>query len=63
VYNKLLRKNILDKLKGSKNLTLIIDSTNIYNKNSSENVGYGANPKKKNLNYQLFVMNIKMFFH
>lgn len=47
VYNKLLQKNILDKLKGSKNLTLFIDSTNIYNKNGSENVGFGANPKKK----------------
>jgi len=42
---------------------LFIDSTNIYNKNGYENVGYGTNPKKKNKNYQLFAMNKKMLFY
>lgn len=35
------------KLKGSSNLTLFIDSTNIYNKNGQENIGYGQNFKKQ----------------
>ena len=29
------------------NLTLFIDSSNIYNKNGCMNIGYGINPKKK----------------
>lgn len=48
VYNKLLNKYILNTLKGSSNLTLFIDSSNIYNKYSIDDIGYGFNPKKKN---------------
>lgn len=46
-YKKFLNsaKNI--DLKGSKNLNLFIDSSNIYNKNGCTNVGYGNDPKKK----------------
>jgi len=47
VYNILLEKYKLNNLKLSKNMVLFIDSANIYNKNGSENVGYGQNPKKK----------------
>lgn len=35
------------KLKKSANLTLFIDSSNIYNKNGQENIGYGQNLKKQ----------------
>jgi transposase len=35
------------KLKKSSNLTLFIDSTNIYNKNGQQNIGYGQNVKKQ----------------
>ena len=34
-------------LKKSSNLTLFIDSTNIYNKNGQQNIGYGQNFKKQ----------------
>ena|ERR1700677_1154961 len=34
-------------LKGSANLTLFIDATNIYNKGGQEKIGYGQNPKKQ----------------
>jgi transposase len=34
-------------LKKSSNLTLFIDSTNIYNKNGQSNIGYGQNPKNQ----------------
>ena len=37
----------MDNLKSSSNLTLFIDSSNIYNKNGCTNTGYGMNPKKK----------------
>jgi hypothetical protein len=47
VYNILLEKYKLNNLKLSKNMVLFIDSANIYNKNGSEKVGYGQNPKKK----------------
>jgi hypothetical protein len=47
VYNILLQKYKLNNLKLSKNMVLFIDSTNIYNKNGYEKVGYGQNPKKK----------------
>ena len=47
VYNKLLNKYILNTLKGSSNLTLFIDSSNIYNKYSIDDIGYGFNPKKE----------------
>ena len=47
VYNELLNKYILNKLKGSSNLTLFIDSSNIYNKYGIDEIGYGQNPKKR----------------
>lgn len=47
VYDKLLRENKINYLKKSTNLTLFIDSSNIYNKYGSIDVGYGFNPKKK----------------
>lgn len=34
-------------LKYSKNITLFIDSSNIYNKKGIESIGYGANSKKR----------------
>ena len=37
----------MNNLKSSSNLTLFIDSSNIYNKNGCMNTGYGMNPKKK----------------
>ena len=46
-YNIILQKYKLDNLKSSSNLTLFIDSSNIYNKNGCTNTGYGMNPKKK----------------
>ena len=46
-YNTILNKYKISKLKQSSNLILFIDSSNIYNKNGSENIGYGMNPKKK----------------
>lgn len=46
-YEKILKKNGKLDIKGSQNLDLFIDSSDIYNKNGSENVGYGCNPKKK----------------
>jgi hypothetical protein len=46
-YNIILQKYKLDNLKLSSNLTLFIDSSNIYNKNGCMNIGYGINPKKK----------------
>jgi hypothetical protein len=51
VYNKLLNKYILNTLKGSSNLTLFIDSSNIYNKYGIDDIGYGFNPKKENQKY------------
>jgi hypothetical protein len=32
--------------KKSKNLNVFIDSSDVYNKNGCENIGYGYNPKK-----------------
>jgi len=46
-YNIILQKYKLNNLKASSNLTLFIDSSNIYNKNGCMNTGYGMNPKKK----------------
>jgi len=46
-YNIILQKYKLTNLKASSNLTLFIDSSNIYNKNGCMNTGYGMNPKKK----------------
>ena len=46
-YKKILEKNNKLDLKRSKNLNLFIDSSDVYNKNGHENVGYGCNPKKK----------------
>lgn len=46
-YRILLNKYKLSKLKKSANLILFIDSALIYNKNGSEKIGYGQNPKKK----------------
>lgn len=46
-YKVLLKKYKLKYLKYSKNITLFIDSSNIYNKKGIESIGYGANPKKK----------------
>lgn len=46
-YNIILQKYKLNNLKASSNLTLFIDSSNIYNKNGCNNTGYGMNPKKK----------------
>ena len=46
-YRILIRKYRLSKLKKSANLILFIDSALIYNKNGSEKIGYGQNPKKK----------------
>ena len=34
-------------LEGSSNLTLFIDSSNIYNKYGIDDIGYGFNPKKR----------------
>lgn len=46
-YNNILINKKICCLKKSANLNLYIDSTNIYNLNGSENIGYGYNPKKK----------------
>jgi len=46
-YRSLLEKYKHVKLKKSANLVLFIDTTLIYNKNGSEQIGYGQNPKKK----------------
>jgi len=46
-YKKILQNNNKLDLKRSKNLNLFIDSSDVYNKNGHENVGYGCNPKKK----------------
>ena len=46
-YKNLNEKYHQQKLKKSSNLTLFIDSTNIYNKNGQENIGYGENFKKQ----------------
>lgn len=46
-YNLLLKKYKLPILKNSSNFVLYIDSTLSYNKNGSECIGYGQNPKKK----------------
>ena len=46
-YKILFNKYKLPILKNSSNLILFIDSTLIYNKNGSECIGYGQNPKKK----------------
>lgn len=45
-YESILENNLI-KTKGSQNLNLFIDSSDIYNKNGCDNVGYGCNPKKK----------------
>lgn len=47
VYKIILNKYSKVNLKRSANLVLYIDSTDIYNKNGCENVGYGQDPKKK----------------
>ena len=46
-YISLFKKYELPKLKRSANLDLYIDSSMIYNKNGSEGVAYGQNPKKR----------------
>ena len=46
-YKIINEKYHQSKLKKSSNLTLFIDSTNIYNKNGQENIGYGQNYKKQ----------------
>lgn len=47
VYKIILNKYSKMNLKRSANLVLYIDSTDIYNKNGCENIGYGHDPKKK----------------
>ena len=42
-----MKKYKLNNLKLLKNMVLFIDSTNIYNNNGYEKVGYGHNPKKE----------------
>ena len=51
-YKLIHDKYNLKKLKKSANLTLFIDSANIYNKNGQEQIGYGQNPKNKNREFQ-----------
>ena len=46
-YKSINAKYNTSKLKGSANLTLFIDSTNVYNKGGQEKIGYGQNPKKQ----------------
>lgn len=46
-YKEINKKYHQSDYKGSANLTLFIDSTNIYNKNGNEKIGYGHNPKKQ----------------
>ena len=46
-YRVLLKKYKISNLTDTKNLTLFIDSSLIYNKNGSVQVEYGSNPKKK----------------
>lgn len=46
-YKTLNKKYHQNTLKNTKNLTLFIDSTNVYNKNGNQSVGYGQNPKKQ----------------
>jgi hypothetical protein len=46
-YKEINKKYHQSNYKRSANLTLFIDSTNIYNKNGNEKIGYGHNPKKQ----------------
>lgn len=46
-YKNINAKYNISVLKGSANLTLFIDATNIYNKGGQEKIGYGQNPKKQ----------------
>ena len=46
-YRYMLKKYKHNKFKKTQNCVLFIDSANIYNKNGSQNVEYGQNPKKK----------------
>ena len=46
-YKNINQKHNPTNFKKSKNYVLFIDSSNIYNKNGVEKIGYGQNPKKK----------------
>lgn len=49
-------------MKKTQNINLFIDTMNIYNKNGSEDVGYGSNPKKRETKLSLICDDKKMYF-
>lgn len=65
IYKKVfntINKVHFNKLKGTSNLVLFIDSTSVYNKNGIENIGYGYNPKKKETRFTAVCDNNKNIY-
>ena len=58
-YNEWIRNN--DIYNSNSTVDLFIDTTNINNKNSHEDVAYGINKRKKYQKFHLYVINLRMF--